>query len=299
MDIKSKLKHYYEHHYKKLLLIPIIMLVLALLQIGLQVANTGDFVNKGISLKGGSTITINKQISVSPENLEKSLKEEFPESDLALRVIYSAGKESYLMIDSSFQEQAEIDSLTAMINKATGLTLEDYSVEIVGSSLGESFFRQTATALLVAFLLMGIVVSLYFRKLIPVAAVILAAFSDIVVTLAIFNLTGIKLSTAGVAAFLMLVGYSVDTDILLTSRVFKRKEDPLMERIYGAIKTGFTMISTTLAAVLTALFLVNNETVKQIMIILFIGLLVDSIMTWVQNAGILRLYLEKKGEKTS
>src|SRR3989344_8481390 len=135
MDIKSKLKHYYEHHYKKLLLIPIIMLVLALLQIGLQVANTGDFVNKGISLKGGSTITINKQISVSPENLEKSLKEEFPESDLALRVIYSAGKESYLMIDSSFQEQAEIDSLTAMINKATGLTLEDYSVEIVRSSL--------------------------------------------------------------------------------------------------------------------------------------------------------------------
>ena len=299
MDIKPKLKHYYEHHYKKLLLIPIIMLVLALLQIGLQVVNTGDFVNKGISLKGGSTITINKPISVSPEELEKSLQEEFLGDDITLRVIYSAGKESYLMIDSSFQEQAEINSLTAMLKEITGLASDDYSIEVVGSSLGESFFKQTAMALLVAFLLMGIVVSLYFRKLIPVAAVLLAAFSDIAVTLAIFNLTGIKLSTAGVAAFLMLIGYSVDTDILLTSRVLKRKDDPLMERIYGAIKTGLTMTTTTLAAVFTALLLVNNETVKQIMIILFIGLLVDSIMTWVQNAGILRLYLEKKGEKTS
>ena len=299
MDIKPKLKHYYEHHYKKLLLIPIIMLVLALLQIGLQVVNTGDFVNKGISLKGGSTITINKPISVSPEELEKSLQEEFLGDDITLRVIYSAGKESYLMIDSSFQEQAEINSLTAMLKEITGLASDDYSIEVVGSSLGESFFKQTAMALLVAFLLMGIVVSLYFRKLIPVAAVLLAAFSDIAVTLAIFNLTGIKLSTAGVAAFLMLIGYSVDTDILLTSRVLKRKDDPLMERIYGAIKTGLTMTTTTLAAVFTALLLVNNETVKQIMIILFIGLLVDSIMTWVQNAGILRLYLEKKGGKTS
>ena len=125
-------------------------------------------------------------------------------------------------------------------------------------------------------------------------AVILAALSDIVVTLAVFNLTGIKLSTAGIAAFLMLIGYSVDTDILLSTRVLKRKEGSVMDRVYNAMRTGLTMSATTLSAVLIALIFVQSEIVKQIMIILFIGLLVDLIMTWIQNVGILRLYLEKK-----
>ena len=141
---------------------------------------------------------------------------------------------------------------------------------------------------------MAIVVILYFRVWVPSLAVILAAFSDITVTLAIFNLTGIKLSTAGIAAFLMLIGYSVDTDVLLTTRLLKRADGSVMDRIYGAIKTGMTMTTTTLVAVLVALFLVQSEVIKQIMIILFIGLLVDMIMTWIQNVGILRLYLEKK-----
>ena len=56
--MKEKLKHIYEHHYKALLIIPLLLIFLALLQIGLQYYQTGDFVNRGITLKGGSTITI-------------------------------------------------------------------------------------------------------------------------------------------------------------------------------------------------------------------------------------------------
>ena len=164
----------------------------------------------------------------------------------------------------------------------------------MGSALGDSFFRQLILALLTAFALMGIVVFIYFRVPVPSIAVIAAGFSDIIVTLAIFNLTGMKLGTAGIAAFLMLIGYSVDTDILLTSRVLKRKEGTVMDRIYGAITTGMTMTWTTIAAVTVALLLIKSDTIKQIMFIIFIGLFVDMLMTWVQNVGILRWYLEHK-----
>jgi preprotein translocase subunit SecF len=34
---------------------------------------------------------------------------------------------------------------------------------------------------------------------------------------------------------------------------------------------------------------------KTISLILIIGLLLDLMYTWIQNAGILRMYLEKKG----
>src|SRR3989344_7120811 len=102
MNIISKLKHIYEHHYKKLLLIPILMVVLAFLQIGLQVVNTGDFVNKGISLKGGSTIIIDKEISMSTVELEQALQQQFPTGDISVRTISSA-----IAIDSDAKEEEE------------------------------------------------------------------------------------------------------------------------------------------------------------------------------------------------
>ena len=71
-----------------------------------------------------------------------------------------------------------------------------------------------------------------FRTFIPSIAVIFAAFADIVMSLALVDYLGIKISAAGIAAFLMLVGYSVDTDILLTSRALKRKTG-LLHQVRG------------------------------------------------------------------
>jgi preprotein translocase subunit SecF len=294
--MKKAIQNIYEQKYKMLLLIPFIILILAVVQIGVQTAMTGDFVNKGITLKGGSTITIEGDKNIDLLELESFLSNQFPKADINVRTITSAGQVVSIAIDSDAQENSEINALTKTIVDRYNLNKEDYSIEVMGSALGESFFKQTFTALIIAFLLMGIVVLIYFRSIVPSLAVILAALSDIIVTLSIFNLTGIKLSTAGIAAFLMLIGYSVDTDILLSTRLLKRKEGSIMDRVYGAMKTGLTMSTTTLVAIGVALIFVQSDIVKQIMIILFIGLLVDLIMTWIQNVGILRLYLERKNK---
>jgi preprotein translocase subunit SecF len=279
------------------MILPILLVILALLQIGHQTITTGDFINRGVSLKGGSTITLNQVEGINPDELGSFLKEKFPGRDIEVRTLTTAGTINAIAIDTDAQQTAEIDAITKALKEKVGLENVQYSIEVMGASLGESFFRQAGLALLFSFLLMGIVVILYFRVWIPSLAVIAAAFSDIVVTIAIFNLTGTKLSTAGVAAFLMLIGYSIDTDILLTSRVLKRKEGTVIDRIYGAINTGLTMTLTTMAVVLVALFLVQSEAIQQIMFIIFIGLVVDMLMTWIQNVGFLRLYLEHKEKK--
>ncbi|MBI2146512.1 protein translocase subunit SecF [Candidatus Woesearchaeota archaeon] len=289
----DKIKHIYEHKYKMLAIFPVILLVLALLQIGIQTYTTGDFLNRGVSLKGGSTITLNAE-SVNIQELELSLQEAFPEGEISVRTLTAAGRVTGLAIDSAFQERPTIDKVLQSLEETVDLQQSEYNVEIVGAALGASFFRQAGLALLFSFVLMAIVVLLYFRLWIPSLAVIVCAFSDIVVTMAIFNLTGVRLSTAGVAAFLMLIGYSIDTDILLTSRVLHRKEGTVMSRIYSSISTGLTMTITTLAVVAVALIFVQSETIRQIMLIIMIGMIVDMIMTWIQNVAILRLYLEKK-----
>ncbi len=293
----QKLKHIYETKYKLLMIIPVLLLVLSLMQLGIQYKTTGDFVNKGISLKGGSTITITKDFELSPLELEESLQQQFPAADITVRTLSSAGRTTGMAIDSGLQDTAEIDILVKTISDNFALQKGDYSVEVVGSSLGNNFFKQMLIALVFSFLLMGIMVILYFRVFITSLMVILAAFCDIVITLAIFNLTGMKLHPAGIAAFLMLIGYSVDGEVVISSRLIKRQDGTELERIFGALRTGWTMTQTTLVAVLVALIFVQSEIVKQIMLILLIGLIVDAIVTWIQNVGILRWHLEKNHKK--
>jgi len=124
-----------------------------------------------------------------------------------------------------------------------------------------------------------------------------AAVSNIAMTIAVIDIFGIKIETAGIAALLMLIGYSVDTDILLTTRVLKRTEGTLMDRILGAMKTGMTMTITAIAAVLVAYIFTQSETLRQIMLILMIGLFFDMFNTWIQNTGILMLYVQHKSKK--
>jgi len=54
------------------------------------------------------------------------------------------------------------------------------------------------------------------------------------------------------------------------------------------------MSATTISVVILALIFSQSDTIRQIMIILLIGLVVDLIATWIQNVGILRIYLDRK-----
>lgn len=131
---------------------------------------------------------------------------------------------------------------------------------------------------------------------IPSFAVILSAFADIVLTLVVVDMLGMNLSIAGVIAFLMLIGYSVDTDILLTSRLLKDKEGSVNQRLFGAFKTGITMTLTAIAAVAISLVIIYDfsSTLRQIFTIILIGLGFDILNTWITNASMLKWYMGVK-----
>ena len=117
--------------------------------------------------------------------------------------------------------------------------------------------------------------------------------------MSVFDVFGMRLTTAGVAAFLMVMGYSIDTDILLTTRVLKRTEGTVGERMASTIPTGLTMTFAAMVSVIVAYFSTEAELLKQIMFILFWGLVADIIFTWFFNAGLLRMYVEKKEKRES
>ncbi len=293
---KNSFDRIYDTQYKKLVFIPIVLLILAFLIIGMNYVQTGDFINKGVSLKGGLTLTISTKQLINLDELTSYLQLNFQDYDVSIRGLSEFGTSQGIMIESDVGSDMRGEFIS-LLEEKLGISQEDFSIEEVGSSLGSSFFKQTMIAILIAFVFMGLVVFLYFRTIIPSLAVILAAFSDIVITIAIVDLLDVKIGTAGIAAFLMLIGYSVDTDILLSTRVLKRKEGTIMDRIYGAMKTGLIMNTTTIVAVTIGFIVSDSEVIKQIMLVILIGLLVDIINTWLENVAILRYYLEKKNIK--
>lgn len=291
----------YDRKYKLLLLIPFLVLFLALAQIGYQVYKTGDFIKRDVSLKGGVTVTVPFEKNINAGQIEEKIASEFPKNDIAVRILKSAGNVVGVIVEADIDgnDKSQVQGLLQSIGSSLEINLSeaDYGIEIVGSTLGASFFRESLIALGIAFLFMGLVVFAYFRTLVPSIAIILAAFSDMVIALAAVNLLDIRIGTAGIAAFLMLIGYSVDTDILLSVRVLKRREGTVMDRILSSIKTGMTETITAIVAVTVAMLVTQSGVIRQIMIILLIGLFADILNTWIQNVGLLRIYVERKAKK--
>ena len=290
------IEQFYMKHYKKLLIIPFLILILSLIQIGTQYAQTGDFINKGVSLKGGISIRIETNYN-NIEELESYLTEKFPKEDFDIRVLRQATGESALLIEAT--EGIGEDNLLNAVKEKLGDKVPEIdemasSLELVSSSFSNDFFKTAIKALLTAFIFMAIVVFYIYRLLVPSLAVMLSAFTDIVGTIAVFNLLGINMSAGGIAALLMLIGYAVDTDILLNSRVLKSYDGTVFERFYSAFKTGTMMIATSIVAVLVGLIFTKSDVLFEVFLIIIIGLIIDMFTTWIQNAGLLMWYLEKK-----
>jgi preprotein translocase subunit SecF len=301
--IKAALFEVYDKKYKLLLIIPMALLFLSLVQIGYQLYDTGDFIRKDVSLKGGVTITIPLEKSIDTKIFKNHLASKFPDNEVAVRTLKGAGKDVGVIIEAAIDgnDKERIQRFLNEIESVLSLDLKksNYGIETIGSSLGRSFFRELLMALGSAFLFMGLVVFIYFRTFIPSIAIILAAFSDMVIALAVMNLMDLRIGTAGIAAFMMLIGYSVDTDILLTVRVLKRKEGTVMDRIISSFKTGMTETITAIVAVTVALMVTQSEVIRQIMLILLIGLIADIVNTWIQNVALLRIYLDRKSKKAT
>ncbi len=290
--MKEQLQEIYYKHYKKLFYIPLIVVILALGVLVWNYSTTGDIMDKDVSLKGGTTATIYSELSF--DNLELTLEEKFLE-DFTVRELKEFGSDTHIgtVIEVS---NVNGDDLKIALEEITNLELNEnnFSVEFVGGSLGDSFYKQMAIALLLAYVFMAIVVFIAFRIPMPSFAVIFSAFGDMLCTLAVMDIIGMKLSTAGIAAILLLVGYSVDTDILLTTKLLRRGEGTLFSRLIESMKTGLTMTATSFVALGIAYLLASSFVLKQMFLIIMIGLIFDVIMTYSMNAGLMIWYLKKK-----
>ena len=290
---ETKKKNWYDRNYKSILIVPALLLIFSIVYLFNFNIKNEDIVYKDVSLTGGTSVTLIDS-NVDLVQLKDSLISKF--DDIAIRQIsdFGTGSQKGLVIET----KADAEEIKKALEEYLGYELnqKNSSIEFSGSALSLGFYQQLRIAIIIAFTLMAIVVFIIFKTFVPSFAVILSAFVDIVMTIVTVDLFGMHLSIAGIIGFLMLIGYSVDTDILLTSRVVKRSEGTVNEKIYGAFKTGITMTLTSMAAVGVSLIIIYSlsNVLRQIFTILLIGLIFDIFNTWVTNASIIKWYAESK-----
>ncbi|NPV64908.1 MAG: protein translocase subunit SecF [Methanobacteriaceae archaeon] len=269
--------------YKLLIIIP---LIITLLSLGILVTHG---LEESVDLKGGSITELTLEKKMDQTELKAFIQEKLKIKDV--NVISIKGNDATVQMGSDIQ----VDEFA----RALEGTAKIKSYRSVGPILGKEAMNQIYWAVGFAFLFMSITVLIVFRNLVPSLAVILAAACDIIIALGGMSLFKVPLSLASIGAILMLIGYSVDTDILLTTRVLKQRKGKITERAIGAIKTGLTMSASAIAS-MSALYLVTvflipeAEVLSNIAAVLIIGLSADILTTWLMNLGILRWYLEAK-----
>ncbi|AIS31839.1 MULTISPECIES: protein translocase subunit SecF [Methanobacterium] len=269
--------------YKPLIAIPVAITIISLLLIALV------GVNQGIELKGGTEAVINLDKSISQSDLQSLISADFPGQQVTVKSV--TNNQATVAITGD----VDVVKLTSVL-KGTG-TISSY--KSVGPVLSAESMTQIYYALAFAFIFMSITVFIIFRDVVPSLAVIFAALSDIIIAVGGMSLFNIPLSIASVGALLMLIGYSVDTDILLTTRILKRTEGTVTERALEAMKTGLTMsaaaIGSMVALYLVVMFLIPAaHTLADIAAVLIVGLVADVLATWLMNLGILRWYTEAR-----
>ncbi|MCX8198271.1 MAG: hypothetical protein N3F07_03740 [Candidatus Micrarchaeota archaeon] len=179
-------------------------------------------------------------------------------------------------------------------------TTQEPRLEDVSASVSQDFVQKAFWTVVYSTILVSIVVFLIFRTFIPSLAVLVGAACDVLMALGAMGLFGIPLTLASFAALLMLVGFSLDTDVLLTMRVVKRKEKDPRTRAYEAFKTGATMSMALMLSFvcLFALALLTQINVYyEISAVAIAGLIGDLIATWLLNAVIVISYMEKRGQQ--
>ena len=278
-----------KHDNRQLLKIPIAVFMLSILVLAFTFASTGSPVKLGMEFKGGTMIAVTT--SDTTPSIEAKYSE-YPIVDARTageRVVMQFGP-----MDGKVQRALE-DDITA--------SYSDVEIKQIGAVYGTTLQLQAVKAVILSFMGMAAVVFLIFKTAVPSLAVVVSALSDIIIAAAFMNIAGIELSLGTVAALLMIIGYSVDSDILLTTRVLKRR-GTVEEKISRAMHTGITMTTTTLAA-LVVMYLVSTYSylissslpqipmLSDISIVLIFGLAADIMNTWLLNTGILRWYVEK------
>ena len=176
---------------------------------------------------------------------------------------------------------------TTEISNIIMSTLKDFNPEIraiesVGPKVGKELQFQAIYAIGLALLMLMIYIGFRFDQFYAMGSVV-AVIHDILITLGIFSLLNLEIDLSIVAAFLTIVGYSLNDTIVIFDRFRENSQKDLKISLIDLANLSLNqtlsrtiITSLTTLMVVTILFFVGGEAIKYFAFALIIGVIVGT-----------------------
>ena len=273
---------------KKLIFIPLSLFFFTVIVLLYNYSVTQDFFLKDVDLTGGTLILIETSHTVDSKAIEPVLLKKYG-------TVIVNSLQSVTGYGISVQTKVEVNPQEVVDTvRGAGINVINFSVQTIGPTLGNLFYSQLTIAVSIAFLLMSLVIFVAYRNIISSLAMIFATAANLLTTLALASLFGIRIGFASLAALLMLIGYTIDTNIILTHKVMRADPQNFRSEYKKALKTGLTLTATITITMIFAWIFSDSRLLQNIAQVLVIGFLSDTLYTWIFNSSILAIWKQRQ-----
>jgi len=272
-------------------------------------------INKGpelsIDFKGGTLIAVNYTKPVNINDLRSKLKtvnidgENF---DFSSAEIKHFGNESSVALRiANIENEPEnfsgklIEVLKNSFPDGYPKNKNDFILSIgkVSPKVGSELSGKAIMAIIYAITLILIYISLRFEFVFAIGA-IAAIAHDVTITLGIFSILGYEISLPVVAAFLTIVGYSLNDTIVIFDRIRENlktnKKGSIVDTVNKSINESLSrtiVTSLTTFFVVLILFFFGGEVIRYFSFALIIGVLVGTYSS-IFVASLIVVYMQPK-----
>ena len=270
-------------------------------------------VNLGIDFKGGTAIGISFSEDISIEEIRSSLKTvsiNDTNLDLSAEEIKYFGSNSDVMIKIKTLEnepenfgQLVINHLYGSLNSKVPENKNDFILSLgsVSPKVGSELSGKALWSVISALVLILFYISVRFEFRFALGA-ILALVHDVIITLGIFSLTGFEITLSTVAAFLTIVGYSLNDTIVILDRIRENMKSSGTVMFESTINKSINQsLSRTLITSLTTLLVIivlliyGGEVIRPFSFTMLVGVIIGTYSSiYIASALLATIYQNSK-----
>ena len=273
----------------------------ALLSIALIVAGIVSLVMKGgpllsIDFTGGTIAQIKFDQAVEVAKLRDTLGE----YGFANAEIIKFGSQEEVLIKTQFSGSS--NEISEKLTTALGETFTLRRVESVGPKIGRELQQDALVAIGLALMMILIYIAFRFDAYYALGSVA-ALIHDVLITLGIFSLLSYEINLSIIAAFLTIVGYSLNDTIVVFDRIrenipkyMKKTLTEIVNLSLNETLSRTVITSLTTMMVVVILFIWGGEVINLFAFALIVGVFVGTYSS-IFVASPVMLYFEKRSKK--
>ena len=273
--------------------------ITTILSISLLLISLGSLIlkqlNFGLDFTGGSLVELHYPQDVKVSEVRESLNNAgFEGAQVAL---FGSSKDVLIKLPGAVSDTLGSEIIQTLKNQSE-VDIELRRIEFVGPQIGSELRDQGGLAMLIALGMMMLYIAFRFQSRFAAAAV-LALAHDVIIVLGFFSLFSIDFDLTVLAALLAVIGYSLNDTIVVSDRIrenLRNERNPDTEEVINLSLTQMlsrTLItSLTTLLVLSSLFFLGGELIKNFSLALILGVVVGTYSSiFVASAGLLMMGL--------